>query len=288
MRWLSKAGLALVFCSVGLFLSFHSIAQTKSEDKPSLTIAVASNFQYPLSVIIQYSPYWKTYPLRIVTGSSGTLYSQIINGAPFDVFLSADAKRPRNLEQKGLTHLRTDYARGKLAIWPVDNTAISLHDLFQQSKKVAIANPTLAPFGEAAMAYLKQQKNADAIEAKLVLGANVTQAFQFVDSGNAQIGLIAESVLIQASQVLKKEKYSFYKTVESHKYPPIIQQAVVLKRTAQANKAQAFIEYLKSPGVQKILVDLGYLPVTDVSKDDIETQAVGRVVNHPNGQEDES
>lgn len=246
-------------------------------NRPMLTIAVASNFQYPLSKLLENSPKWRDYPIRIVTGSSGTLYSQISNGAPFDVFLSADSERPLRLEQNGLSIIRVPYAQGKLAIWPITMANTTSIELMQQANKVAIANPALAPFGSAALAYIKGNDSSKSIMQKLVYGANVTQAFQFVDSGNAQVGIVAESLLLQASFLLEDASYLAYRLLNEAEYPDIIQEAVVLKRSQHKEEASSFIAFLTSPASQQALTGLGYLSIL-TSNNDVYTEENGDVV----------
>lgn len=260
--------LALVILLLaGLLLScertpdaFDTSASTYSQ--PELTIAVASNFHFPLSELIKNSDYWSAQPIRLVVGSSGTLYAQFINGAPFDLFFSADAQRPLRLEHAGLTSGRMTYAIGKLVLytggvnpeWLLSNNAMNI------SGKLAIANPDLAPFGAAAMAYIRSLSNSKALQHQLVLGANVTQAFQFVDSGNAQAALLAESVLINAQNNLKKPQYTHYVIIPSELYPTIVQQVVIANSSSSKVHAQRFIDFISTSKAQQQLASLGYTP----------------------------
>jgi molybdenum ABC transporter molybdate-binding protein len=233
-------------------------------ETPELTIAVASNFQFPLSSLIKQSEYWSKQPIRIVVGSSGTLYAQLSKGAPFDLFFSADSQRPISLEEKQLASGRQNYARGKLVLYPSGRMVVghSLNNnVLDVSGKLAIANPKLAPFGVAAQSYISSLANAQELQKKLVLGGNATQAFQFVDSGNAQKGLLAESVLIHAQKNLRDEKYVDYYIIPAHLYEPIIQQVVIANSSDHKSHAQTFISFVVSAESQQALASLGYLPI---------------------------
>ena len=251
--------LASTFCG-----AYAAVDNQKQSSQVNLTIAVASNFHYPLSTLIKESEYWSTQSLRLVSASSGTLYAQISKGAPFDVFFSADEKRPKSLEALSLGINRQTYARGKLVIWPVEGKSSSIYFTDKSiilSGKLAIANPQLAPFGVAALAYLNTLENAQMVTKSLVLGASVTQAFQFVDSGNAQRGLLAESTLIQAKQMLKQSKYSNYLLIPVEDYPLIIQQVLIVSASENKASAQSFIDFVLSAPSQLKLNTLGYIPV---------------------------
>lgn len=241
-------------------------AENSKENKPALTIAVASNFHFPLSILIKESDYWATQPIRLVSASSGTLYAQITKGAPFDLFFSADSKRPQSLAAQSLGLSPQSYAQGKLVLWPIP--ADSSQQYYNKKSialpgKLAIANPQLAPFGLAASAYISTLSNADSLMKKLVLGASVTQAFQFVDSGNAELGLLAESTLKQAMLVQADKKYSQYMLIPIEDYPAITQQVVIVSRSANKVFAQKFIDFVLSELSQKKLSTLGYIPVSE-------------------------
>lgn len=231
-----------------------------------LTVAVASNFQFPLASLIAQSDYWSTQSVRLVVGSSGTLYAQLSQGAPFDVFFSADSERCVGLQERQLVGPCRTYALGKLVLFPASEQ--SARDLRNDNRlditgKLAIANPKLAPFGAAAEVFIGSLHNAEDLKQQLVLGANVTQAFQFVDSGNAAAGLLAESVLIHAQITLKNQKYSEYVVINSALYPPIIQQVAWVNSSKNSAQAQRFIDFVLSKASQSELAKLGYLPIDD-------------------------
>lgn len=239
-----------------------------------LTIAVASNFTYTLEQLIASSDYWSKQNLRIVTGSSGTLYAQIIKGAPFDVFLSADSERPNELVKKGFSINSLPYARGQLVVWfghtqpsyinntdckPTCNEQAYISLLSNIEGKLAIANPRFAPFGKAAQQVIQNTSQLIDLNKNLVTGANVTQAFQFVDSGNAQAGLIAYSLLIQAKALHGHASYSNFVLIPSEAHAPILQSLTVLKPQQPHAQAKAFADFLLSNKTQKKLAKYGYL-----------------------------
>ena len=269
----SRLTLVVMLTVCGISQSFSLTTSWSDNDAQNgpITIAVASNFRFPLERVIASSEYWSQQNIRLVTGSTGVLYAQIVQGAPFDVFLSADHQRPIKLAEQGLANEPALYASGKLALWPMtERTMSALNNnsrtyvntefvkgiLREQQGKFAIAHPELAPFGFAAKAYLDDIGTG--LKARLVLGNNVTQAFQFIDSGNASMGFVAESLLIQASLQFKKAKYHQYVLPDAADYPPILQYLVVLTRTQHTAKAQAFADFLQQEDVQKQLQALGY------------------------------
>jgi molybdenum ABC transporter molybdate-binding protein len=205
------------------------------------------------------------------------LYAQIIKGAPFDIFLSADVQRPLAIEQADLSRFRASYALGQLVFWSKepslsqrlitdkghpDLKAISVDELSDllasSSKKIAIAKPELAPYGEAALSVLQSSSAWPGVKSRLVFGNNITQAFQFVDSGNAEIGILSRSMLVQAEALLRDSIYQNYRLIHHQAYAPIEQQLVVIKHAKNEQKALEFAKFLLSPKVQNKLSDLGY------------------------------
>lgn len=221
-------------------------------------IAVAANFS-PVVKELQKKFEAKTgHKLVASFGSSGAFYTQIRNGAPFEVFLSADSDRPKKLEEEKLAVVgsRFTYAVGKLVLWSpkpgvVDSSGTVLSN--GNFKKLAIADPQTAPYGAAARAALRQLKLWDALTPKLVQGVDIGQAYQFVASGNAELGLIAWSqVLVQG-----KPRGSYW-LVPATRYPPIEQQAVLLVRGKDGKAARAFLDYLKSKEGRAAIESFGY------------------------------
>jgi molybdenum ABC transporter molybdate-binding protein len=265
LAWL----IVLVHSIFGSQAFAHQKTTVESVEEAPLTIAVASNFKYTLEQLIARSPFWSTQDVRIVTGSSGVLYAQILKGAPFDVFLSADTERPNKLVQTGLGHHAQVYAIGRLALWTGHEIGVSedakinakpsyLSYLSEFSGKLAVADPRVAPFGKAALEVIENEPALRYLKTQLVKGTNVNQAFQFVDSGNAQAGLIAESLLIQARAVLGSVKYEHYMLIPRTQYTRIEQAIISLKSENTHSQSDAFVRFILSPETQTLLTEYGY------------------------------
>jgi len=224
-------------------------------------VAAAADLQFALKDLAgQFEKQSGTH-LAITFGASGTFFAQIQNGAPFDVFLSADRDYPIKLESAGLTEpgsMRV-YARGHLVLWAPQGSTYAFEakglNALQDSKieKIAVANPEHAPYGRAAVAALKTAGLYEELKAKLVYGENISQAAQFVQSGNAQVGLIALS--LARSPAMKDGQYW---EVTQNWYPPIEQAAVILKSASNIAAARAFVEFLGSDAAKKTLQQYGF------------------------------
>ncbi|MGQ8364201.1 molybdate ABC transporter substrate-binding protein [Glaciecola sp. 1036] len=229
-----------------------------SQEKPRLTVAVASNFYYPLTQILNNQRF--DFDVRLVTASSGVLYAQALNGAPFDIFLSADKKRPESLSAKNLSTAPWRYALGKLVLYPSKPNE-SIDTIITNAKRIAIANETSAPYGLAAAQVLG---SVLVNRAKIVQGNNVAQAFQFADSGNADVAFVAESMVIQAYKQSQNAKYLTFQSVNSTLHTPIEQFGVVLQKSKLKKEAAIFKDFLLSCTSQIQLNKLGYQ--TDLSQ----------------------
>lgn len=224
----------------------------------TVTVAVASNFSTPLVGLVSDFERESGHAVRVVSGSTGRLYAQILNGAPFDVFLAADAERPTRLEAESLAlpGSRHTYATGTLVLWSADpaieDCLAALESL--DRGRLAIANPLLAPYGRAARQFLDSSGLWPVVENSLVTGENVAQVAQFVATGNARMGFVAKSQLGTAA--LGNASCSYEVPAEAH--APIEQQLVRLNRSAGSKAAAAFVAYLMSERVQRKLVELGY------------------------------
>ena len=188
-------------------------------------------------------------------GASGALYTQISQGAPFQIFLSADTARPQKAidEGYGVAGSNFTYAIGKLILWSKQSGLVTGADTLKSGtfNKVAICDPKAAPYGQAAVEAMQSLKLYDTLKPKLVQGANITQAFQFVDTGNAEIGFVA------LSQVIDKGEGSRW-LVPQDLYKPIKQDAVLLSKGANSKAAKDFIDFLKSPDAVAIIKRYGY------------------------------
>ncbi len=219
-------------------------------------IAVASNFTIPLKVISQKFTKSTGHKVLIISGATGKHYAQIRNGAPFDLFFAADKKRPELLEKQGLIqkNSRFTYAIGKLVLWSPQTQLIkkSAQVLYNgQFQYLAIANPKLAPYGKAAQQVLQKKGLWQALRPRMVRGENIGQTFQFVKSGNAQLGFVALSQIQNPQQIVRG---SIWKIADSL-YDPIEQQAVLL---TDNKAAQTFAAYIQQADIQQLIHLYGY------------------------------
>lgn len=222
-------------------------------------VAVAANFSAPLKEIAAAFEHDTGHKVVAAFGPTGGLYTQIRNGAPFEVFLAADDSTPAKLEAENATvpGSRFTYAIGQLVLWSAragyvdDQGAVLRQDDF---KHLAYANPKTAPYGLASTQVLTRLGLAEAVKPKLVEGSNITQAYQFVATGNAELGFVA------LSQVWKDGKLTGGSAwrVPAELYEPIRQDAVILARGKDKAAAQALIDYLKGPKAAAVIRAYGY------------------------------
>ena len=236
-------GMALVLC-----------AGTVSAD--DIRIVVASNFSDTARELVARFESGSGHQVTLITGSTGKLYAQIIHGAPFDAFLAADSERPKRLEQEGvaLPGSRFTYAVGRLVLWSpkagfVDPAGKVLSS--DRFRYLAIANPKLAPYGRAAEQVLRKLGLWIALRGRMVRGENIGQAFGFVKSGNAELGLIAYS---QVMSPIRPTDGSLWE-VPTSLYAPIEQQAVLLQ---DKEAARAFLDFVKGGEARVIIRGYGY------------------------------
>lgn len=234
-------------------------AQTTVPAAPTtLRIAAASDLRFALDeVMTSFRALHPAINIDATYGSSGNFFAQIRQGGPFDVFLSADSEYTRRLFAEGMTETPFPYAIGKLALVVRKDTGIDpkgFGDLLKSAsiRRIAIANPAHAPYGRAAEAAMKSWKVYDAVAGKLVLGDNVSQAAQFVDTGAAQAGLIALA-LVKA----KGSEFAFAEVPETA-YPAIDQAGVVIKQSGALESARTFQKYLISEAGRAILTRYGF------------------------------
>ena len=230
-----------------------------------LTIAVASNFQATAHEVAREFTRQTQLPVRISAGSTGKLYAQIVNGAPYDVFLAADTERPRRLQQNGLAVPDSYfiYAMGSLVLWS-SSAKYNRHDCridFERGnyRYLAIANPETAPYGLAAQRYLESVGLWGEVAGKLVFGENVSQALQFVASGNADFGLIAASQVSGELPFVTSCLERIGAADDGVMLNP--QAAVILERSRNKAGAQRFVDYLRSTTVAELLQQRGYARV---------------------------
>jgi molybdate transport system substrate-binding protein len=201
--------------------------------------------------------------VRLTFGSSGNLFSQIQNGAPYDLFFSADVSYPEKLQSAGLTEPESFslFGTGKLALWVRNDSSVDvtkgLAVLASNSvKKIAIANPAHAPYGRAAEAALKNAGVWGRVSSKLVIGENISQAAQFVQSGNADAGVLALSLVLAPGMKARGR----YFLIPQDLYPPLQQASVVLKSSSHKQQATAFAQFVKRPQIAALLKQYGFVP----------------------------
>lgn len=275
MARLASIPTALLCLFVIIALVLTSCAAPETEPK-SAHIAVASNFTAPMKELAKAFERETGYKLLLTFGSSGKFFVQIKQGAPFDVFLSADAEKPKRLEKEALTvpNARFTYATGTLVLWSaqtelVDSEGAVLKRVLKTTppfKHLALANPRLAPYGMAAVATLKHLELYPLLQDSVVQGENIAQTYQFVASGNAELGFVALSQVIQTAQT------GSLWIVPRDLYPAIRQDAVLLSRAKDNPVARAFLEYLKSPHALAIIKAYGYQNLQMPAKVDLEAQ----------------
>lgn len=239
-------GNALVL--VALLASVPARAETTN-------IAVAANFTEPAKEIAALYRAKTGHDVLLSFGASGPFYAQIKEGAPFQAMLSADAERPRKLVEDGLAvpELLFTYAIGKLVLWSRDPAAIKGAETLNSATfgKISIANPQAAPYGVAAVETMKALKVYDALQSKIVMGNTIAQAFQFVETGNAEVGFVA------LSQVINGNAGSRW-LVPQALYGEIRQDAVLLKSGVGNEAAKGFVAFLKGPEARAIIERFGY------------------------------
>ncbi|MRR38781.1 molybdate ABC transporter substrate-binding protein [bacterium] len=222
----------------------------------SLTVAVAASFKRPFSEIAR--SFEAGHPIKIDASfaSTGTLHSQIVNGALYDVFLAADEKLPQVLHEKGLAETPVIYARGRVVLWTNREHLCKAADWKSAIRdagvrKVAIASPATAPYGMAAESALRKEGLWEAVKLRIVYAQDAGQAFQYVYTGAAAAGFCALSDAVSA---VGREGCRF----DVEEAPPVEHSACVLKRAKNREAARLFIKFLESPQAEKIKEEYGY------------------------------
>ena len=244
-------------CIVLIFTIFCICFSCQSPASKKLTIATAANMQFAMSELVEAFSSEKNIECETVVSSSGKLTAQIRSGAPYDVLVSANRKYPETLFEDGLTTAPPKiYAFGKLVLWSISGEVPSgVPGLENENiRHIALANPKTAPYGLAAEEVLRHHGILEKLEKKLVYGESIAQVNQFVNSGAAQMGFTAMSV-VKAPNLEGKGKWS---PVDSGIHSPIEQGVVVMKNSAHLPQAESFVEFLFSEKGQAILAKYGY------------------------------
>lgn len=249
------------YCTLAVCLLFAACSRPAAGGK--ITVAAAADLQFALPEIVR--EFQRTNPrveVSTVYGSSGSFYAQICNGAPYDVFLSADRQYPDRLVEAGLAVRGSlvRYAMGRIVVWtpansPLDLDRQQIHALEADSvKHVAIANPQHAPYGRAAEAALRTLGVYDRVAPKLVMGENIAQTLEFAESGAAEAGIVALSLAVAPAARARGR----YWEIPPTSYPPIEQAGVVLTRSANATSAGEVLRFLATPAAARILANYGF------------------------------
>ena len=223
-------------------------------------IAVAANFAGAMAELQAAFERAGTHRLRVSAGATGTLYAQATHGAPYDILMAADRARPERLEAVGLAvpGSRRTYAVGRLVLWSAEPDRVAGDGVETlragDFRRLAIANPELAPYGAAAREALRARGLYDALRDRIVMGENIGQAHALVATGNAELGFVALSQLTRAEAAMTGSQWPVPETLHA----PIRQDLVLLRRGAGNAAARAFLEFLDTPAARRILVAAGY------------------------------
>ncbi|WP_228098137.1 molybdate ABC transporter substrate-binding protein [Chitinilyticum piscinae] len=225
----------------------------------TIPVAVAANFMPAMQKLAPAFEKQTGHTLQLSSGATGKFYAQIRAGAPFMVLLAADDTTPLKLEQEGLgiTGTRFSYATGQLALWsPVANAVDRDGAVLKLAnfRKLAIASPKAAPYGQAAMETLQALKLDATLAPKLVQGESIAQAYQFVATGNAEFGFVALSQIMEHGKLREGSAW----IVPAALHQPIRQDAILLKPGAGSSAARALLDYLKTPAARTVMQQYGY------------------------------
>lgn len=226
-----------------------------------VTVAAAADLQFAMQDMAARFEKETGKRVKVIYGSSGNFFQQIQNGAPFDMFLSANLDYPKKLEAAGLIEPGSyyQYARGKIVVWVPNDSKVDVSKglaavLDPMVKKIAIANPQHAPYGQAAVAAMQKEGIYEKAKQKFVLGENIAQTASFVTSGSADIGILALSLAVSPNMSDKGR----YAEVRADEYPPIEQACVILRSSKNKEVAQQFLSYMKGGTVSSLLERYGF------------------------------
>jgi molybdate transport system substrate-binding protein len=251
-----KTLLSILFVAFSFTLAEPTFGQGK---QAPIRIAAASDLKFALDSIIAVFQQQHATTIQPIYGSSGKLFEQILNGAPFDIYLSADIRYPEELSEKGQAASEVyPYGVGRLVLWSRKfNTEVQGIQVLNDPgiKKIAIANPRHAPYGQRAQEALIHYNLFETIEKQLVFGENISQTAQFVTTGAADIGIIALSLAL--SPVMKRYTSSYY-LIPEESHQPLIQGGVITRYGSGKNPVNLFFEFLKSKTSVAILQQYGF------------------------------
>jgi molybdate transport system substrate-binding protein len=226
-----------------------------------ITVAAAADLQFAMQDVAARFQKETGKTVKLIYGSSGNFFQQIQNGAPFDIFFSANLDYPKKLEAAGLAEPGSyyQYARGKIVIWVPKESKIDLSAGMQvlldpSVKKIAIANPLHAPYGQAAVAAMQKGNVYEKVKDKFVLGENISQAASFVASGSAEVGILALSLALSPNM----KDNGRYAEIPADEYPPIEQACVILSSSKNKEIARQFLSSLKTAATANVLRSYGF------------------------------
>lgn len=226
-----------------------------------ITIAAAADLQFAMQEISTKFEKESGKTVNVTYGSSGNFFQQLENGAPFDMFFSANLDYAKKLDAAGLTEPGSyyEYAKGKIVLWVGNESRIDLNSGMQvlldpSIKKLAIANPQHAPYGQAAVMAMQKANIYDKVKNKLVLGENISQAAAFVLSGSADIGIVALSLAVSPNMKAK----GHYIEVPTSDYPAIEQACVILRSSKNKETAKQYLDFIKTPAIGDVLKSYGF------------------------------
>jgi molybdate transport system substrate-binding protein len=226
-----------------------------------IRVAAAADLQFAMQDIASQFQKQTGKSAQVIYGSSGNFFQQIQNGAPFDLFFSANLDYAKKLEAAGLAEPGSyyQYAKGKIVIWAPKESKLDLNSglkalLDPSIKKIAVANPQHAPYGQAAVAAMQKEDVYDKVKGKLVLGENISQAASFVVSGSADVGIVALSLALAPNM----KDQGRYVEIAAGEYPPIEQACVILSSSKNKEVARRFLGFVKTPAVGELLEKYGF------------------------------
>lgn len=240
-----------------------ALLTTTSSYAEDIHVAVASNFTSTMKDIAEAFEDSTGHHVKLSFGSSGKLYAQISHGAPFQLFFSADQSKPIALEKNGLAikGSRFTYAEGSLALWSIKDSFVDLTEKTlreREYQKLALANPRLAPYGQAAVEVLDKLNLTSTTRKKWVQGENISQTYQFVSTGNAELGFVALSQILNHGELTKGSAW----VIPHDLYQPIRQDAVLLKKGTDSQAAREFMSFFTGSQAKKIIESYGYKTTT--------------------------
>jgi molybdate transport system substrate-binding protein len=226
-----------------------------------IAVAAASDLNFAIKEVVAAFEKQTGHHVKLSLGSSGNFYSQLYNGAPFDLYFSADIGYPKKLEEAGLTVLGSlyRYAVGRIVLWTPKNSPLDVSNgltILREPgiKKIAIANPKHAPYGRAAVAAMEHFQIYDQVKDRLVLGENISQAAQYIESGACEVGIIALSLALAPSMKAR----GTYWQIPAEAHPPLEQGAVILRQSKNQEAARQFLNFMKSTQGQEIMTRYGF------------------------------